>query len=195
MSASSSTAPLVFGLVVLDLQKRELTRKGRARPLRATSFDVLAYLAANAGRIISNGRTDGRRLAGPIGQRRNPCPRPGRSPSGPAHRCQRHPHHRRGGLPLRGRGAARGSGHGPVWRLRGGSGCATVTDVTVSRAGPRERRPGRAWWLAAAALVVAAGACGWSAHGRCRLPRRGARARPPRRAWRRRSRSTPRWCS
>ncbi len=55
MSASSSSAPLVFGLVVLDLQKRQLTRKGRARPLRATSFDVLAYLASNGGRTISNG--------------------------------------------------------------------------------------------------------------------------------------------
>ena len=59
MSASSSTAPLVFGLVVLDLQKRELIRKGRARPLRPTSFDLLAYLAANAGRIISTDELTG----------------------------------------------------------------------------------------------------------------------------------------
>jgi len=53
MSASPSPAPLVFGLVVLDLQRRQLTRKGRARHLRATSFDVLAYLASHAGRIVS----------------------------------------------------------------------------------------------------------------------------------------------
>jgi DNA-binding winged helix-turn-helix (wHTH) protein/tetratricopeptide (TPR) repeat protein len=53
MTASLPPAPLVFGLVVLDLQRRELTRKGRARHLRATSFDVLAYLASNAGRNIS----------------------------------------------------------------------------------------------------------------------------------------------
>ena len=35
MSASSSTAPLVFGLVVLDLQKRELIRK-RMKKIQAS---------------------------------------------------------------------------------------------------------------------------------------------------------------
>jgi len=53
MSDAPSAAPLVFGLVILDLQRRELTRRGRGRPLRPAAFDVLAYLASHPHRIVT----------------------------------------------------------------------------------------------------------------------------------------------
>ncbi len=172
MSASSSTAPLVFGLVVLDLQKRELTRKGRARPLRPTSFDLLAFLAANAGRIIS---TD--ELTGAVW--------PGRSVSAETL--------------AQAMGEVRQALHSEASVIRVIPGEGYRFEADVRRAdpgtdpyghfvedegatihlkvggGPAARTRTRwAWWLGAAALVIAAGA--WLASNRSLPPAEARRS-------------------
>ena len=175
MSASSSTAPLVFGSVVLDLQKRELTRKGRARPLRAASFDLLAYLAANAGRDIS---TDELTQAVWPGQ-----------PVGPdiLARCLGEV---RQALHAEASVIRAIPGHGfrfeaEVRRADPGTDPygefvedpdAIAQPVTVTTSSPGRSNARTAWWLAAAALVIAAAA--WIASTPSLTPAEARRAAP-----------------
>ena len=157
MSASSSAAPLVFGLVVLDLQKRELTRKGRARPLRPTSFDVLAYLAANAGRIISTDELTGAvwpgrpvspealaQCLGEVRQALHTDARVIRAIPGQGYRFEAEVRRADPGTDPYGEFVEKTD--------------AAVQNVTSSAPSPAGSKARVAWWLAAAALVFAAGA-------------------------------------
>ena len=174
MSAASSTAPLVFGLVVLDLQKRQVTRKGRARPLRASSFDLLAYLAANAGRTISMdeltaavwpGRSiSAETLAQALGEVRQALHTDAsviRTIPGEGYRFD-------------GEVRRADPGTDPYGDFVADHG-ATV-DGKVSGGAPPRPKARWAWGLAAAALVIAAGA--WVAGTRSRSPAEARRSGP-----------------
>ena len=192
MSASSSTAPLVFGLVVLDLQKRELTRKGRARPLRPTSFDVLVYLASNPGRTIPAdeltaavwpGRTVSAdtlaQCLAEVRQALHTDARAIRTIPGEGYRFEAEVRRADPGTDPYGEFVEDPD--------------ATVHLTTTAR--PAARTTSRmGWWLAAGALVAVARAV--AGQHTVAAAGRGATLGPGRRsALRRRSRSTRRWCS